>query len=114
MKAITDVPNGDAAKGKTLAMENCAACHIFDDQNNGMPFMAPNLSEIGGQATAAYIAESMKNPSAVVVPGYNRNAHPNYKWYELSKGKRVSTMPAYDWMSEDQVNDIVAYFKTLK
>lgn len=114
MKAITDMPNGDVAKGKALAAENCAACHIFDDQNNGMPFMAPNLSEIGGQATAAYIAESMKNPSAVVVPGYNRNAHPNYKWYELADGKRVSTMPAYDWMSEDQINDIVAYFKTLK
>jgi complex iron-sulfur molybdoenzyme family reductase subunit gamma len=113
-KAITDTPKGDVTKGKTAAVENCAACHIFDDQDNGMPFMAPNLSEIGGQATAAYLRESIVAPSAVVVPGYNRNAHPNYKWYELADGKRVSTMPAFDWMSEDQINDLVAYFKTLK
>jgi len=114
LKGITEMAKGDVAKGKALAAENCAACHIFDDQNNGMPFMAPNLSEIGGQATVAYIKESMKDPSAVVVPGYNRNAHPNYKWYELADGKRISTMPSYDWLSEEQVNDIVAYFKTLK
>jgi len=114
MKAITEMPKGDVVKGKALATENCAACHNFDDQDNGMPFMAPNLSEIGGQASAAYIKESMMKPSAVVVPGYNRNAHPNYKWYELANGKRTSTMPAFDWMSEDQINDLVAYFKTLK
>jgi complex iron-sulfur molybdoenzyme family reductase subunit gamma len=106
---------GDVAKGKELAAQNCAACHIFDDQNNGMPFMAPGLSNIGGQATSHYIKESIVNPSAVVVPGYNRNAHPNYKWYELDEeGKRISTMPAYDWMEESQVNDLVAYFQTLK
>jgi len=76
--------------------------------------MAPNLSEVGGQNTAGYIKESLLDPSAVIVPGYNRNAHPDYKWYELVDGKRVSTMPAFDQLSEEQLNDLIAYFKTLK
>lgn len=113
-KAVTDVPAGDVAAGKQAAAENCAACHIFDDQAMAPANMAPNLSTLGGQATAAYIKESMMDPSAVVVPGYNRNAHPNFKWYELADGKRVSTMPAYDWLGEEQINNIVAYFKSLK
>ncbi|MDQ1339856.1 MAG: C-type cytochrome [Campylobacterota bacterium] len=113
-KAVTSVPNGNVANGKTLAVENCAACHIFDDQKMASAMQAPDLSALGGQSTAEYIIESLKNPSAVVVPGYNRNAYPNFKWYELADGKRVSTMPAYDWMSEEQLNDLAAYFKTLK
>ena len=114
VQSITEVPQGDVVAGKALAVENCAACHVFDDQTSAMANMAPNLSEIGGQATAAYIRESMVAPSAVVVPGYNRNAHPNLAWYELAGGKRVSTMPAYDWLTPEQQDNIVAYFKTLK
>jgi len=108
------VPKGDVANGKKLAIENCAACHIFDDQAMTSPYMAPGLSTIGGQATADYIKESIVDPNAVVVPGYNRNAHPNYQWYTVADGQRFSTMPPFDWMPEDQINDLVAYFKTLK
>lgn len=107
---MIDEPKGDVVKGKELAVASCSACHIFDGNDNGMPYMAPNLSTLGGQATASYIRESIVDPSAVVVPGYNRYAHPNMAW---SAGG-ASTMPAFDYMSADEIEAIVAYFKSLK
>lgn len=105
---------GDITKGKELALANCAACHNYGE-NNSMPmYMAPNLSNIGGYSTPAYIKESMIAPNAVVVPGYNRNAHPNFPWYNLDGKKRVSTMPDYSWLAPEEVDAIVAYFSTLK
>lgn len=112
--AIDAPAKGDAAKGKELAAANCASCHNFADQQMAMPYMAPNLSYVGGQATPAYIKESMMDPSAVVVPGYNRNAHPNFAWYNVVDGKRVSTMPDFTWLQPQEVEDLVAYFATLK
>jgi complex iron-sulfur molybdoenzyme family reductase subunit gamma len=76
--------------------------------------MAPELTNIGGYSTVAYLRESILKPSAVVVPGFNRNAHPNFPWYNLENGKRVSAMPDFSWMDEKSVNDMVAYFMTLK
>ena len=112
---MSEKSNGDAVNGKKLVTENCTACHSFKGNDNGMPYMAPNLSNIGGYATTAYLRESIMNPSAVVVPGYNRNAHKNYAWYNLDeKGERVSAMPSYDWMDEKSVSDIVAFLETLK
>ncbi len=107
--------SGDATNGKKLVTENCTACHSFKGNDNGMPYMAPNLSNIGGYSTTAYLRESILNPSAVVVPGYNRNAHKNYAWYNLDeKGERISAMPPYDWMDEKSVNDMVSFLETLK
>lgn len=112
---VNEKSSGDVANGKKLVAENCTACHSFKGSDNGMPYMAPNLSNIGGYSTTAYLRESILNPSAVVVPGYNRNAHKNYAWYNLDeKGERVSAMPAYDWMDAKSVDDIVAFLETLK
>lgn len=76
--------------------------------------MAPSLVNVGGYSTAAYLRESILKPSAVVVPGYNRNAHKNTPWYTIEKGKRVSTMTDYSFLDKATVEDIVAYLKTLK
>jgi complex iron-sulfur molybdoenzyme family reductase subunit gamma len=114
VSALNDEVAGDLANGKSQFEMNCAACHITKDMQMSMPFMAPDLSNIGGYASAGYIKESIVNPNAVVVPGYNRNAHPNFEWYNLVDGKRVSTMPGFDWLDEKSLTDIVAYVKTLK
>ncbi len=113
-KSITETPKGDVKKGHQLAVENCASCHNFADSKSAPEYMAPNLNNIGGYSTSAYLKESITNPSAVIVPGYNRNAHPAYEWYMLTDGKRVSAMPSYDWLAPEQLNDLVAYLKTLK
>lgn len=107
---------GDVKNGKQIAMDNCAACHRYADVNVcPTGYMAPNLTNIGGYATAAYLRESINNPSAVVVADPNRNAHPNYRWYNLDeKGNRISSMPAFDWLDEKSKNDLIAYLQTLK
>lgn len=116
IKSMTTNPSGDIENGKEQFVTNCAACHNINSDSDMAPtYMAPNLSNIGGYSLASYLKESIKNPSAVVVPGYNRNAHKNYEWYTLNDNKeRISTMPAYDWMDDKTIDDIVAYLQTLK
>ncbi|WP_294870523.1 hypothetical protein, partial [Sulfuricurvum sp. RIFCSPLOWO2_12_FULL_43_24] len=77
-------------------------------------FLAPSLKYVGGYSSVAYLRESIVKPSAVVVPGYNRNAHANTPWYNIEKGKRVSTMTDYGFLDKDTVENIVAYLKSLK
>lgn len=110
----TEKPKGDAAAGKAAVEANgCAGCH---QMTADMPAstMAPSLANVGGYSTAAYLRESLVKPSAVVVPGFNRNAHKNTPWYNIENGKRVSTMTDYSFLDKKTVEDIVAYLKTLK
>jgi mono/diheme cytochrome c family protein len=108
VSALNDEVKGDVANGKAQYDMNCAACH-------DVPFMAPSLANIGGYASAGYLKESITEPSAVVVPGYNRNAHKNTPWYNIDEnGNRVSTMPSFSWMDEKSQTDLIAYLKTLK
>ena len=105
---------GDPDSGReAVEVNGCVGCHQFEaDESKNL--MAPSLSNIGGYATSGYLLESLKNPSAVVVAGYNRNAHSNYMWYRVENGKRVSTMTDYSFLDEKTMNDIVAYLQTLK
>ena len=93
IEELTAKPKGDAANGKMLIEQNgCTGCHYIPGMS--MPsFMAPGLANIGGYSTAAYLKESLVDPNAVVVPGYNHNAHPNTPWYNVVDGQRQSTMP---------------------
>ncbi len=114
-KVVTEEVKGDVVNGKKQFEANCASCHNDRDFHNAPLYMAPDLSNIGGQATAAYIKESILDPNAVVVPGYNRNAHPNFSWYTVDKnGHRTSTMPPFNFLDEKTINDIVAYLQTQK
>jgi len=105
---------GDATKGKESAIANgCTGCHQME-KTDAASLMGPSLTNVGGYATVDYLRESLVKPSAVVVPGYNRNAHSNYAWYNIENGKRVSTMPDHSWMEKADIDNIVAYLKTLK
>ena len=111
---LTTDSKGDAVKGKAAIEANgCNGCHQMTAADP-KSFMAPSLKNVGGYSSTSYLRESIVKPSAVVVPGYNRNAHSNTPWYNLEKGKRVSTMTDYSHLSKAEVEDIVAYLKTLK
>jgi complex iron-sulfur molybdoenzyme family reductase subunit gamma len=111
---LTTQSKGNAVKGKAKAEANgCNGCHQMTSADP-KSFMAPALMNVGGYSSASYLRESIVKPSAVVVPGYNRNAHSNTPWYNLVKGKRISTMTDYSGLSKADVEDIVAYLKTLK
>ena len=107
---------GNVQNGETLTQANCASCHNYGKVNEAASaYMAPNLSNIGGYSTTAYLMESIKEPNAVVVPGFNTNAHSNFAWYSVDgKGERISAMPSFDYLSQEELTDIVAYLKTLK
>ena len=113
VKSINEQVSGDLKNGAEQAAMNCGACHKFPG-SFAPDYMAPDLSNIGGYATAAYIKESIIAPNAVIVPGYNRNAHKNTPWYTLVGKKRMSTMPGFDYLDAKSLNDIVAYFQSLK
>jgi complex iron-sulfur molybdoenzyme family reductase subunit gamma len=105
---------GDVAAGKQAVADNgCVGCHQVE-KTDAANLMAPSLTNIGGYATAGYLKESLVAPSAVVVPGYNRNAHSNYMWYMEENGKRTSTMTEYSFLDAATIDNIVAYLKTLK
>ncbi len=123
---------GDPARGKQLTIQNgCNGCHRYDDQKVAMPGLAPNLSDIGGIANAPYLKESIINPNDVIIRNLNPNRHYNkyaqpdkfkaypnndmYTWYTVGPdGKKVSKMPPFAHLSEKDINDIVAYLKTLR
>lgn len=110
----TEEAKGNAAKGKeAVAANGCAGCHQIE-ATDAPSFMGPSLANVGGYSTAAYLRESIVKPSAVIVPGYNRNAHSNTPWYTIEKGKRVSAMTDFSFLDKKTVEDIVAYLKTLK
>ena len=116
VRELTSAPTGNVAAGKAQVEAMCVSCHTLSDAKKAAsPYMGPNLKDIGGYSTNAYLAESIKDPNAVVVPGYNKNAHKNAPWYNVDPktGKRTSMMPAM--MPDDKmINDAVAYLKTLK
>lgn len=112
---ITEKSKGNVANGKKLATDNCSSCHTMGEIKAPMAYMAPDLTNIGGYANAAYIKESILNPSAAIVPGYNKNAHPSGVWYNVDdKGVRTSAMPAFDYLKANEIDDIVAFLQTLK
>lgn len=123
---------GDPARGKELMVQNgCTGCHNFADQHNAPEGLAPNLSRIGGYNNPIYLKESIINPSAIVIRNLNINRHydksqspdknrayPNnemYTWYTKDeKGNKTSKMPPYNFLAEQDINDIVEYLKSLK
>jgi cytochrome c oxidase subunit 2 len=91
-------------RGQALVAANgCAACH----STNGSAGIGPTwLGLFGSQvkisgdgtvtADEAYIHESIKAPQAKIVAGYETQLMPNFG------------------LTDEQINDIVAYIKTLK
>jgi mono/diheme cytochrome c family protein len=92
-------PAGAAAAGKTLFnAQGCSACHTFKPAG-ATAKVGPDLDNLAADAAKAnrgtteeYAAESIKDPSAYVVPGY-----PN------------GVMPAFTSLSDKQVGDLVAF-----
>jgi len=120
---------GDPAKGKQLFQTNCAACHRAGDIAVAPEGLAPNLSDIGGIANAIYLKESIVNPNDVVIRNLNPNRHYNksaqpdkfraypnndmFTWYINVNGKKQSKMPPFSHLKEQDINDLVAFLKTL-
>jgi cytochrome c oxidase subunit 2 len=93
-----------ASQGQQLFLQNgCSTCHLLDQQGR-----CPNLRGVynkpvqladGTTVTAddAYIRESILEPNAKIVSGFERNIMPNFKGQ----------------LSEENVIQLIAYVKSL-
>lgn len=123
-------PVGSVSRGAILAAQSCVACHRFAKHQTALAGFAPDLSGIGGYSTSAYLRDSLLRPGQVVVRNLNGSRHYSkaatgkhgafrenevYRWYSVDpQGKRISKMPSFEALSETDINDIVAYLKSLK
>jgi hypothetical protein len=101
------LPVGDVEAGREVfTTMQCYTCHhVAGETFPAYPprkEAGPDLSEMGAHHPAAYFAESILNPNAVIVTG---------EGYTGPDGR--SRMPGYDEMSLGQLTDLVAYLKSL-
>lgn len=92
---------GDAARGEALTETyQCAACHVIGAENNIAPPFA-GLADRAGErmpslSAAAYVYESIINPSAYIVEGFQNAMVQNFK----------------DRVTEQDLADLMAYLLT--
>jgi mono/diheme cytochrome c family protein len=87
-----ETPAGDPAAGEALFASNgCGSCHTFEAAGT-TGAVGPNLDESLEGKDAAYVHQSIVEPNAEVAEGYT-----------------AGVMPSFQQLSEDQVNDLVAF-----
>lgn len=87
-----EAPAGDPAAGKALFASNgCSGCHTFEAAGS-TGAVGPNLDEALEGKDAEFVHQSIVEPNAEVAEGYN-----------------AGVMPSFQQLSEDQVNDLVAF-----
>ncbi|PAF42442.1 c-type cytochrome [Helicobacter sp. 11S02596-1] len=107
-----DLSNGDAQKGKALVEENCTACHSIESQNIPAPMdnasaaqsygvVPPDLSDAGAVFDHNFLANFIKDPI--------KAAKLTHKFGDANP----YPMPAYDWMSNEDISNIVAYLASI-
>ncbi|MGH3080259.1 MAG: c-type cytochrome [Gaiellaceae bacterium] len=90
--APEEEPAGDPAAGKALFASNgCGGCHTFEAAGS-TGAVGPNLDEALEGKDAEFVHQSIVEPNAEVAEGYN-----------------PGVMPSFQQLSEDQVNDLVAF-----
>ena len=100
-RASALVAQGDAVRGATLIEAyQCAACHVTGAENNIAPPFAGLVERAGERnpslSAAAYVYESIINPSAYIVEGYQNSMAQNFK----------------DRVTEQDMADLMAYLLT--
>lgn len=90
--AEEEAPAGDPAAGEALFASNgCGGCHTFEAAGS-TGAVGPNLDEALQGKDAEFVHQSIVEPNAEVAEGYN-----------------PGVMPSFQQLSEDQVNDLVAF-----
>ncbi|MBE9524912.1 MAG: cytochrome c, partial [Chloroflexi bacterium] len=98
-----DTADDPTAAGKALFAETiigtqagCSTCHSLDADT---VIVGPSMAGIGSRSNAAALRESILDPNAVLVDGFPANTMP----------------PVWgDELSDEQVDQLVAYLLTLK
>lgn len=103
---------GDPIKGKELVTANCIACHGLKSEGISSPLIdveaamaygvvPPDLSTAGLIYDKNYLANFIKAPTKVARIEHKFNDTKPYP------------MPSYDWLSEQEIADMVTYFGSI-
>lgn len=85
-------PTGDPEAGKAVFAANpCSGCHTFAAAN-ASGAVGPNLDETLEGKDAEYLRRAIVDPNADVAEGY-----------------QPGVMPSFEQLSDEQVNDLVAF-----
>ena len=93
------VTGGDAAAGKTVfTSQGCNSCHTYEPANAtgtvgpALDNLAADAEKANAESVDEYTAESITNPDAYVVPGF-----------------QGGIMPAYDQLPDEDLANLVAF-----
>ncbi|GAB4570819.1 MAG: hypothetical protein Kow0077_05890 [Anaerolineae bacterium] len=116
----TEVPvaMGDPVRGEELfrngkdASPACVTCHMIDQE---MVLIGPSMvgiaeraaSRVSGQSAEDYLYESIVNPNAYLVPDTETNIF-------AAGGNSLMFQQYADYLTEEDVQDLVAYMLTLE
>ena len=89
-------------EGEKVFKQNCAACHKMDKKVVG-----PALQNVVADQGAEWVYEWVKNNQALRESG---DAHANEVYEEFNQG----VMPAYEWLGEDGLQNVVQYLTDWK
>lgn len=88
--------------GEKVFKQNCAACHKMDKKVVG-----PALQNVVAEQGAEWVYEWVKNNQSLRESG---DAHANEVYDEFNG----AVMPAYEWLGEESLNDVVQYLADWK
>jgi len=109
---VTIKEQGNVKNGETLVQSNCIGCHALKAAGIDAPMdnasaasvygvVPPDISTAGLIYEKNYLAHFIKNPAKASKIDHkfnDQNPHP---------------MPNYEWMSDDEINDMVAYLVSI-
>lgn len=105
-----EIQEGNAANGKEIVLANCVACHSIKTEGMEMPFSPAD-------ALAAYgvVPPDLSSAALIYDKNFLANAIKNVAvaTKQTHKFSGNHPMPAYDWMSDQEIADIIAYLQSI-
>src|SRR6267378_2212707 len=89
------------AKGQASFTKNCSSCHKFNQEASGPP-----LEGLTTSISVDWIKKFIEDPKSVIESGDERAQRLIVKYNEL--------MPPFSQLSDEEINDIIAYLHTQK
>ena len=96
--------NYDKENAKSLFIQNCTACHRYNNNTTAPKGIAPILTNIGGWGNRNFIKESLLEPDKTINP----------KFAKLIQEGKIMPMPSFDWMEKKNLQDLINFLQNLK
>ncbi|MDD6056202.1 MAG: c-type cytochrome [Helicobacter sp.] len=105
-----ETQSGNAENGKELVVANCSACHSIKSAGLNAPFSAEDAVSIYG-----VLPPDLSNAGFIYDKNFLANAIKDIATATKQTHKFDGThpMPAYNWMSDQEIADMVAFLQSI-